>query len=103
VAKHKKLPEGVINTWPEIFEEINVDVVPIEYLHSINVKFKSGKTWEIDIKKTREKPNVNIETALEELFEHYENDIDSIDFRLDTEKVKYDIKKRTKSFMKKRK
>ena len=99
----KKLPPAVIDIWPEIFNEIDVDVVPIEYLHSINVRFKDGKTWEIDIKKTREKPNVDIESALEELFEHYEDSIDSIDFRLDTEKVKYDIKKRTHQFMKKRK
>ena len=98
----KKLPPAVIDTWPEIFNEIDVDVVPIEYLHSINVRFKDGKTWEIDVKKSLEKPNINIETALEELFEHYEHSIESIDFRLDTEKVKYDIKKRTHQFMKKR-
>jgi hypothetical protein len=103
VPKSKKLPPAVIDTWPEIFNEIDVDVVPIEYLHSINVRFKDGKTWEIDIKKTREKPNVDVESALEELFEHYEDSIDSIDFRLDTEKVKFDIKKRTHQFMKKRK
>jgi hypothetical protein len=36
------------------------------------------------------------------LFEHYKQSIESIDFRLDTEKVKYDIKKRTHQFMKKR-
>ena len=98
----KKLPPAVIDTWPEIFNEIDVDVVPIEYLHSINVKFKDGKMWEIDVKKSLEKPNIDIETALEELFEHYEQSIESIDFRLDTEKVKYDIKKRTHQFMKKR-
>ena len=103
MPKSKKLPPAVIDTWPEIFEEINVDVVPIEYLHSINVKFKDGKIWEIDVKKSLEKPNIDIETALEELFEHYEHSIDSIDFRLDTEKVKHDIKKRTHQFMKKRK
>jgi hypothetical protein len=103
VPKSKKLPPSVIDEWPEIFNEISVDVVPIEYLHSINVKFNDGKIWEIDIQKSREKPNIDIESALEELFEHYEDDIKSIDFRLDTAKVKYDIKKRTHSFMKKRK
>ncbi len=103
MPKGKKLPPGVVDTWPEVFSEINVDVVPIEYLHSINVKFKDGKIWEIDVKRSREKKNVDIELALEELFEQYEDVIDSIDFRLDTEKVKYDIKKRTALFMKKRK
>ena len=103
MPKGKKLPPAVIDTWPEIFSEINVDVVPIEYLHSINVKFKDGKIWEIDVKKSREKPNINIESALEDLFEQYEDSIDSIDFRLDTDKVKHDIKRRTALFMKKRK
>lgn len=99
----KKLPSAVIDTWPEIFEEINVDVVPINYLDSINIKFKDGKSWEIDVKKTRSKPDVDIEASLEELFETYEDEIISIDFRLDTEQVKSDIKKRTHQFMKKRK
>jgi|TARA_R110000823_G_scaffold313104_2_gene440379 hypothetical protein len=103
VPKSKKLPTSVIDSWPEIFSEIEIDVVPIEYLHSISIKFKNGKAWEIDVKKSREKPNANIETALEELFEQYEDEIDAINFRLDTEKVKHDIKKRTHQFMKKRK
>jgi hypothetical protein len=103
VPKSKKFPPSVIDTWPEVFSEIDVDVVPIEYLHSINIKFKDGKIWEIDVKKSRQKPNVDIETALEELFEQYENAIDSIDFKLDTDKVKHDIKSRTAAFMKKRK
>jgi|TARA_B110000977_G_scaffold197114_1_gene278896 hypothetical protein len=103
VPKKKKLPAAVIDTWPEIFNDLSVDVVPIEYLHSVNVKFSDGKIWEIDVKKSLQKSNVNLETALEELFAHYEDSIDSINFRLDTEKVKYDIKKRTAQFMKKRK
>jgi|TARA_B110000908_G_scaffold103296_1_gene121659 hypothetical protein len=99
----KRLPSSVIDTWPEIFKEINVDVVPIKYLDSINVKFKDGKTWEIDIKKTKAKHDIDIESSLEELFNTHEEHIASIDFRLDTEQVKIDIKKRTQQFMKKRK
>jgi hypothetical protein len=67
------------------------------------VHFKDGKIWEIDIKKSRQKPELDIETALEDLFIQYENLIQNVDFRLDTAKVKKDIKKRTKIFMKKRK
>ena len=103
VSKSKKLPTEVVDTWPEIFNEISIDVVPIEYLHSVNVKFSDGKTWEIDIKKSLERIDTDIETALEDLFEEYEDVIESIDFKLDTERVKNDIKKRTQLFMKKRK
>ena len=103
MAKKGKLPSDIVNAWPEIFKEITIDVVPIEYLHSVKVYFTDGKVWDIDVKKSLNKPNLDIEVALEDLFREYEKSIKNIDFRLDTHKVKRDIKKRTQIFMKKRK
>lgn len=103
MPKRKPLPSEVVDTWPEIFDHIDIEVVPIEYLHSVLVHFTDGKIWEIDVKTSLKKKNVDIETALEDLFDQYEEEIESIDFRLDTAKVKKDIKKRTEIFMKKRK
>lgn len=99
----KKLPPDVIDHWPEVFDEIDIDVIPIEYLDSIRVQFEDGKIWDIDVKASRQKKDLDIELAIEELFEQYEDVIVNIDFRLDTEKVKRDIQNRTKFFMKKRK
>ena len=99
----KKLPPDVIDHWPEVFEDVEVDVIPIEYLDSIRVQFEDGKIWDIDVKSSRQKPDVDIELAIEELFDEYADVISNIDFRLDTEKVKRDIKNRTHIFMKKRK
>lgn len=99
----KGISPDVVNAWPEIFKDIKIDVVPIEYLHSVKVYFKDGKIWEIDVKKSKTKPDLNIETALDDLFTQYEKNIQNVDFRLDTAKVKRDIKKRTEIFMKKRK
>ncbi len=42
-----------------------------------------------------------LEDVLQELFNEYENKIGNIDFRLDTERLKNDIQKRTRVFMKK--
>jgi len=103
MANKGKLPSDIVNAWPEIFKDITIDVVPIEYLHSVKVYFNDGKIWDIDVKKSLSKPNLDIETALDDLFREYENNIKNIDFRLDTAKVKRDIKKRTQIFMKKRK
>lgn len=86
-----------------MFDEIDIDVIPIEYLDSIKVQFEDGKIWEIDVKTSRQKDNIDIETAIEDLFKEYSDAISTIDFRLDTEKVKRDIKNRTHIFMKKRK
>lgn len=103
MPKNKKLPPDVIDHWPEVFNEIDIDVIPIDYLDSVRVQFEDGKTWDIDVKKSRDKPNLDIETAMEELFDAYADVIVNIDFRLDTEKVKRDIQNRTRFFMKKRK
>ena len=42
-----------------------------------------------------------LEDVLQELFDEYENSIENIDFRLDIERLKNDIQKRTRVFMKK--
>ena len=96
----KKLPPEVIDYWPEVFEEVEVEVVPIEYLTSVIVTFADGVTWNIDLKKSS--GDEDVEEALSNLVEEYQDAISHIDFRLDIEKVKRDISKRTHLFMKKR-
>lgn len=98
------LPPEVIDHWPEVFDHIDIEVIPLEYLHSVRVYFEDGKVWDIDIAKTKKKtPESDLEHILEELFMEYEDVIANVDFRLDTERLKSDIQKRTKYFMKKRK
>ena len=65
-----------------------------------NMNIKQIKQCNLD-KKTP--PNPDLEYGLESLFREYDKAIDSIDFRLNTHKVRKDIEGRTKSFMKKRK
>lgn len=101
MPKGKKLPKDVIDHWPEILKDVDIEVVPLEYLHSVRIQFTDGKIWEIDTKKNPE--NINLEEAIEDLLEEYEDAIANVDFRLDTEKVKEDIQNRTRTFMKKRK
>ena len=99
-----KLPKHVIDIWPDIFQDIDLKVVPIDYLHSIRVVFHSGKIRDIDIQNSKDADGkqINVQKELEDIFTSYESDISNIDFRLDTERVKRDIKKRTALFMKKR-
>jgi len=101
-VSRNKLSKDVIAHWPEVFKDIEVRTVPLEYLHSITVKFRDGKAWIIELNdKAPENPDV--ERQLESLFREYDDAIDTIDFRLNTQKVRKDIEGRTKTFMKKRK
>ena len=100
---NNKLSKDLIAHWPEIFKDIEVHTVPLEYLHSITVRFVDGKAWVIELDSNKLNETDNLEYGLESLFEEYEEQIETIDFRLNTEKVRKDIMARTKTFMKKRK
>lgn len=103
-AKNKKLPEDIVEHWPEVFKDVDIQVVPVKYLQSVRVFFTDGKVWDIDVAATRKrKEATDIESALEELFQNYEKDIENVDFRLDTARIKADIQGRTRHFMKRRK
>jgi hypothetical protein len=96
---NKKLPKEVISHWPEVFDDVEIDVVPLEYLDSVRVQFADGKIWDIDINTQKNKVE-DLERSLDELFEQYQDHIKNVDFRLNTEKVKRDITSRTKKFLK---
>ena len=101
--KEGRLHPDVVKHWPEIFKDIQVKTIPIAYLDAIYVTFTDGKVWEIDVARENE-ANVttdDIEYGLEELLEEYEHVIENVDFRINTKKVKYDMQRRTKHFLKK--
>lgn len=101
MKKKSSLPPDVIDQWPEVFSELDVKAVPIAYLHSMRITFKDGKVWDLNVAAHAKKNSVeNLETHLEELIESYEEVIEHIDFRLDVEKVKKDIIKKTNNFLK---
>lgn len=96
---NKKLPKEVISHWPEVFDDVEINAVPLEYLDSIRVQFNDGKIWDIDINTSKNKVK-DLEKSLDDLFEQYQDHIKTVDFRLNTEKVKRDITTRTKKFLK---
>lgn len=103
-----KLPPEVIAHWPEIFKDIEIKAVPVEYITSLSVRFEDGQVWEIELDQEKIKENGGdvadvVEETLESIFEDYDEYIDGVDFSLDTARVISDIKARTKRFLKKRK
>jgi hypothetical protein len=98
------LPKDVIEHWPEVFGEVQLNVVPLRYLHTVLVNFKDGKTWEIKITaQVRRDGWTAFEKNLSEMLSNYEDAIDNVDFKLDTNKVRRDIESSTQRFLKKKK
>ena len=97
------LPKDVIDCWPEVFGEVKLRVLPLKYISAVLINFKDGKTWEIKITtKTKKEGWDAFEQSLTDLFKTYEHRIVDIDFKLDTKKIKTDIERKTKTFLKKK-
>lgn len=86
--------------WEEIFETIDMDFFPIEYIHTLVVTFDTDDVWEIDLSQEKDSESIDAEQALDNFFQEYEDSIVSVDFRLDFDRVKKDITKRTHRFLK---
>jgi len=85
--------------WQEIFDTVDMKYLPVSYMKSIEVEFTDGEIWEIDLDE-KESENVPVDEVLDNFFEEYENTIKEVQFKLDFDKIKYDISKRTTKFLK---
>ncbi len=99
----KSLPKDVIDRWPEVFGEITCSVVPVHYLSTINITFKNGKIWEIKVDHKENHDWDSFESQVKEIINQYETTIDNVDFQLDTDRIKKDITKYTRKFLKNKK
>lgn len=100
----KPLNQDLVDQWPEILSDVNLSAIPIFYLHSVVITFNDGNTWNVVLKKEhKESDGEKFTETLNELFQNYEKEIQHVDFRLDIDKLKKDVTKITKNFMKRKK
>ena len=96
-----KPPKHLVKEWPEVFEDLYMDTMPVAYVKVMILEFKDGRIWEIDIANQLAKgidPDDVAKKLLETLTE-YKDTIKSLDFKIDIEQLKSDIKKRTKKIL----
>lgn len=90
--------------WPEVFGDIVLNSVPYPYLESIIITFENGKIWRVEAPKEKnQKSWDSIEENLKILMQDYGDQVDNIDFKLDTDQIKKDVMKQTQQFLKKSK
>jgi hypothetical protein len=92
-----KPPRHLVKEWPEVFEDLYMNTMPVIYLEKINLEFQDGRVWEIDIKNelTKQHPD-SIANVLVNTLQEYKEEIKKIDFKVDIEKLKKDISNSTK-------
>ena len=93
-------PDHLIKQWPEVFEDMYMNTMPLFYLNSVQLQFKDGRIWEIDVKTQLLTLEADvIADKILDMFEEYSQEIENIDFDIDAEKLKKDIKDQTKGML----
>lgn len=98
--RYFKPPRHLIKEWPEVFEDLYMDTMPVAYVDVMILEFTDGRVWEIAIKDQLAKYDSNdVAKKLLETLHEYKDDVKKIDFKIDVEKLKEDIKSRTDSIL----
>ena len=95
-----KPPTHIVKKWPEVFEDLYMNTMPVAYLNSIKLEFKNGRVWEIRVPDLLAKAEADdVADKLLDIFQEYNEEISKMDFEIDVEKLKEDIAKETKKFL----
>jgi hypothetical protein len=84
--------------WQDIFDTVDMKFLPVNYMNSIEVEFVDGEIWEIDL--DQQSDETPVDEVLDDFFSEYEDTIKEVNFKMNFEKIKYDISKRTTKFLK---
>jgi len=90
-------PRHLIKEWPEVFEDLYMNTMPVAYLEMIHLEFANGRVWQIDIKEQINGSELeDVASRLLNTLHEYKDEIKKIDFKVDIEKLKKDIKSSSK-------
>ena len=90
-------PRHLVKEWPEVFEDLYMDTMPVAYVDVMILEFNDGRVWKLDVG-SEIKEGLNPDLAAKKLLntlQEYKDTIKKIDFKIDIEKLKQDIKNRT--------
>jgi hypothetical protein len=93
-------PRHLVKEWPEVFEDLYMNTMPVAYLETVHLEFADGRVWQINIKdQLKESEADSIADKLLETLTEYKDEIKKIDFKVDIERLKKDIGDSTKSIL----
>lgn len=84
-------PDHLIDQWPEVFDDMLINSMPLVYLKTLKMTFTDGREWHISISELLE--NMDTEEVISHLLDLLEDlDIKNIEFDIDIDQLKLDIK-----------
>jgi hypothetical protein len=95
-----KPPRHLVKEWPEVFEDLYMNTMPVAYLILLRLEFINGRIWEINVQEQLANAEADeIANKLLNIFQEYRNDIKKIDFQMDVERLKTDIQESSKNLL----
>ena len=93
-------PSHLIKEWPEVFEDMYMNTMPVAYLKSVRLEFNNGRIWEIDIQEQLgNTTNDIVAEKLLDTFQEYKEEITKVDFIIDIQRLKQDITDKTNKLL----
>jgi beta-xylosidase len=90
----------MVKEWPEVFEDLYMNTMPLAYLEVINLEFANGRVWQINVREQMTNSNLDrMSDKLLDILQEYKKDIIKIDFRINVLRLKEDIAKLTSSIL----
>ena len=95
-----KPPQHLVKEWPEVFEDLYMNTMPVAYLDFVHLEFQDGRIWEVNVRdQLKEQTADGIANVLLETMTEYKDDIIKLDFKINIEKLKKDILDSSKSIL----
>lgn len=93
-------PKHLIKQWPEVFEDLYIDTMPLAYLNLLKIEFSDGRLWHIQVgEMLKSNSPDDVMDQLLNIIEHNEDGILNIDFDIDVDKMRKDIAIETKKIL----
>jgi hypothetical protein len=91
-----KPPRHLVKEWPEVFEDLYMNTMPVAYLDTVHLEFANGRVWQIDVREQLKGTDADtVSVRLLETIQEYKDEIRKMDFKIDVERLKIDIKSST--------
>jgi hypothetical protein len=95
-----KPPNHLVQEWPEVFEDLYMNTMPVHYLETVRLEFQNGRVWEINIvEQLNSSASDIIADRLIDTFAEYKEDIKKIDFKINIQKLKEDIQNQSNNIL----
>ena len=93
-------PKNLIQEWPEVFEDLYMNTMPVHYLEMLRIEFEDGRVWEINVQEQLSTTHSDIiADRLVDTFQEYKEEIKKIDFKVNIDKLKPDVRNSSKKIL----